>query len=114
MEDDVLHLTGELRRSLKLPVTRSEAEIREFCFNFNSTSLVFCTVSGAARLQGQRMDLLLIDEAAQLKECESLIPVALRRLKRAVLIGDECQAASCQLLSKARYNAVRCKTSWSQ
>jgi superfamily I DNA and/or RNA helicase len=37
------------------------------------------------------MDLFLIDEAAQLKECESLIPLQLRGLKHAVLIGDECQ-----------------------
>ena len=37
------------------------------------------------------MDLLLIDEAAQLKECESLIPLQLHGLKHAVLIGDECQ-----------------------
>ncbi|CAN6272411.1 unnamed protein product [Urochloa humidicola] len=37
------------------------------------------------------MHLLLIDEAAQLKECESLIPLQLQGLKHAVLIGDECQ-----------------------
>ncbi|KAF7075281.1 hypothetical protein CFC21_080064, partial [Triticum aestivum] len=35
-------------------------------------------------------ELLVIDEAAQLKECESLIPLQLG-IHRAVLIGDECQ-----------------------
>ncbi|GJN01953.1 hypothetical protein PR202_ga19258 [Eleusine coracana subsp. coracana] len=42
-------------------------------------------------MNGQKMDLLLIDEAAQLKECESLIPLQVSGLKHAVLIGDECQ-----------------------
>jgi hypothetical protein len=78
---DILFLTGALNRGLKLPLTRSEARIKEFCFE--SASLVFCTVSGSAKMLGQRMDLLLIDEAAQLKECESLIPLQLYGLKHA-------------------------------
>ncbi|WVZ76720.1 hypothetical protein U9M48_024672 [Paspalum notatum var. saurae] len=87
---DILFLTRALHRGLKLPLTTgSEAQIREFCLE--SAPLVFCTVSGSAKLQGQRMDLILIDEAAQLKECESLIPLQLHGLKHAVLIGDECQ-----------------------
>ncbi|KAG0532610.1 hypothetical protein BDA96_04G122100 [Sorghum bicolor] len=86
---DILFLTRALNRGLKLPLTRSEKQIMEFCFE--SASLVFCTVSGSAKMLGQRMDLLLIDEAAQLKECESLIPLQLYGLKHAVLIGDECQ-----------------------
>jgi senataxin len=48
-------------------------------------------VSGSAKLNAQKMDLLLIDEAGQLKECESLIPLQLFGLKHVVLIGDECQ-----------------------
>ncbi|CAN6237930.1 unnamed protein product [Urochloa humidicola] len=86
---DILFLTGALNRGLKLPLTHSVAQIKEFCLE--SASLVFCTVSVSAKLRGQRMDLLLIDEAAQLKECESLIPLQLQGLKHAVLIGDECQ-----------------------
>ncbi|KAI3945648.1 hypothetical protein MKW92_004847, partial [Papaver armeniacum] len=36
------------------------------------------------------LDLLVIDEAAQLKECESVIPMQLDAIRHAVLIGDEC------------------------
>jgi senataxin len=35
--------------------------------------------------------LLVIDEAAQLKECESTIPLQLSGLRHAILIGDERQ-----------------------
>ncbi|KAF2298165.1 hypothetical protein GH714_016701 [Hevea brasiliensis] len=37
------------------------------------------------------MNLLVIDEAAQLKECESTIPLQLPGIRHAILIGDECQ-----------------------
>ncbi|XP_026408999.1 regulator of nonsense transcripts 1 homolog [Papaver somniferum] len=36
------------------------------------------------------LDLLVIDEAAQLKECESVIPMQLKAIQHAVLIGNEC------------------------
>ncbi|XP_062224896.1 LOW QUALITY PROTEIN: helicase sen1-like [Phragmites australis] len=85
----IVGVTGTLIRDLELPVTRSYFRIKEFCLV--SASLIFCTVSGSAKLNGQRIDLLLIDEAAQLKECESLVPLQLSGLKHAVLIGDECQ-----------------------
>jgi senataxin len=42
-------------------------------------------------MTNKKLELLVIDEAAQLKECETLIPLRLRTLKHAVLIGDECQ-----------------------
>ncbi|CAL5025804.1 unnamed protein product [Urochloa decumbens] len=85
----ILGITRTLLRELKLPVTRSDSSIKKFCLR--SASFVFCTVSGSAKLNAQKMDLLLIDEAGQLKECESLIPLQLSGLKHAVLIGDECQ-----------------------
>ncbi|CAL5069582.1 unnamed protein product [Urochloa decumbens] len=85
----ILGITRTLLRELKLPVTRSDFSIKKFCLR--SASFVFCTVSGSAKLNAQKMDLLLIDEAGQLKECESLIPLQLSGLKHAVLIGDECQ-----------------------
>ncbi|CAN6236027.1 unnamed protein product [Urochloa humidicola] len=85
----ILSITRTLLRDLKLPVTRSEFSIKKFCLR--SASFVFCTVSGSAKLNVQKMDLLLIDEAGQLKECEYLIPLQLSGLKHAVLIGDECQ-----------------------
>ncbi|CAN6229300.1 unnamed protein product [Urochloa humidicola] len=37
------------------------------------------------------LELLIVDEAAQLKECETLIPLQLPGLKQAVFIGDEYQ-----------------------
>ncbi|XP_066344368.1 helicase sen1-like [Miscanthus floridulus] len=85
----ILDVTRTLLRELKLPVTRSDFRIKKFCLG--SAPFIFCTVSGSAKLNNQKMDLLLIDEAAQLKECESLIPMQLSGLKHAVLIGDECQ-----------------------
>ncbi|KAM7466484.1 hypothetical protein LguiB_014046 [Lonicera macranthoides] len=57
-------------------------------------SLIFCTVSSSYKLHSVEMEplnLLLIDEAAQLKECESTIPLQLHGMKHAILIGDECQ-----------------------
>ncbi|KAI3981019.1 hypothetical protein MKX01_012174 [Papaver californicum] len=36
------------------------------------------------------LDLLVIDGASQLKECESVIPTQLKAIRHAVLIGDEC------------------------
>ncbi|PWA91974.1 uvrD-like Helicase, ATP-binding domain, P-loop containing nucleoside triphosphate hydrolase [Artemisia annua] len=37
------------------------------------------------------LNILVIDEAAQLKEAESTIPLQLPGMKHAILIGDECQ-----------------------
>jgi senataxin len=39
----------------------------------------------------KEVEFLVIDEAAQLKECESAIPLQLLGLKRCILIGDERQ-----------------------
>ncbi|OEL20714.1 hypothetical protein BAE44_0018267 [Dichanthelium oligosanthes] len=62
----ILGVTRTLLRDLKLPVTRSDFKIKKFCLR--SASFIFCTVSGSAKLNAQKMDLLLIDEAGQLKE----------------------------------------------
>ncbi|XP_044318466.1 helicase sen1-like [Triticum aestivum] len=99
----ILDVTRTLMRDLKLPLTRKFYKIKEFCME--SASLIFCTVSGSAKLEGEAMDMLLIDEAAQLKECESLIPLQLSGLKHAVLIGDECQL-SAMVKSKVSDNAL--------
>ncbi|PNT61707.1 helicase SEN1 [Brachypodium distachyon] len=85
----ILSVTRTLMRDLKLPPTRQSGTIKKFCVR--NASLVFCTVCGSAKLNDQKMDLLLIDEAAQLKECESLIPLQVSGLKHVVLIGEECQ-----------------------
>ncbi|KAJ4972465.1 hypothetical protein NE237_005639 [Protea cynaroides] len=66
--------------------------IRELCFQ--SASLIFCTSSCSYQLHSSEMEplnLLVIDEAAQLKECESAIPLQLPGIRNAILIGDEYQ-----------------------
>nr|TKS15567.1 hypothetical protein D5086_0000032620 [Populus alba] len=53
-----------------------------------------CQFSCSAKLHTEGMKpikMLVVDEAAQLKECESTIPLQLSGLRHAVLIGDERQ-----------------------
>jgi len=55
------------------------------------------TASGSFMLHSldiKPLDILVIDEAAQLKECESIIPLLLPEINHAVLIGDEHQQPS--------------------
>ncbi|PKI51301.1 hypothetical protein CRG98_028305 [Punica granatum] len=80
---------------LKLPSFMSKDLIREFCFQ--SATLFFCTASNTYKLHFVDMEppkLLVIDEAAQLKECESVVPLQLAGLSHAVLVGDERQLPS--------------------
>ncbi|KAF3432421.1 hypothetical protein FNV43_RR27161 [Rhamnella rubrinervis] len=77
---------------LDLPNFRSRESIMEFCFQ--RASLIFCTVSSSFKLHRMEMEpltVLVIDEAAQLKECESTIPLQLPGVKHAILVGDEWQ-----------------------
>ncbi|XP_033514673.1 uncharacterized protein [Nicotiana tomentosiformis] len=53
--------------------------------------LIFCTASSSFKLHEADAELLVIDEAAQLKECESTIPLQIPGLRHAILIGDEWQ-----------------------
>nr|GMC62486.1 probable helicase MAGATAMA 3 isoform X1 [Ipomoea batatas] len=81
-----------LRGSIKLPNFSENYQIRNFCLKF--AVLLFCTVSSSSKLHSEGMapiELLVIDEAAQLKECESTIPLQLPGLCNAILIGDEKQ-----------------------
>jgi senataxin len=90
-----LSVLKTLRRSLEsihLPNVMNKQSIVDFCFQ--RASLILCTVSTSYKLKWVEMlplDLLIIDEAAQLKESESTIPLQLVNIKHAVLIGDECQ-----------------------
>jgi energy-coupling factor transporter ATP-binding protein EcfA2 len=85
-----LEKLSTLLSCLKLPLTSSKRTIRDFCIE--SASIVFCTVSSSTKVTAnKKLELLVVDEAAQLKECETLIPLRLWTLKHAVLIGDECQ-----------------------
>ncbi|GFQ02329.1 probable helicase magatama 3 [Phtheirospermum japonicum] len=67
-------------------------QIKNFCLQ--NACLILCTVSSSAKLhtEGMRpLDMVIIDEAAQLKECESCIPLQLYGLRHAILVGDEKQ-----------------------
>ncbi|CAJ2677794.1 unnamed protein product [Trifolium pratense] len=77
---------------LDLPDVVTEESIREFCFQ--TSSLIFSTASSSFKLHSvpmEPLDILVIDEAAQLKECESIIPLLLPDIKHVILVGDERQ-----------------------
>ncbi|KAA8532355.1 hypothetical protein F0562_032389 [Nyssa sinensis] len=77
---------------LKLPSFKNKHSIRRFCFQ--RASLIFCTASNSYKLHSEKIEplnLLVIDEAAQLKECESTIALQLLGIRHAILIGDEYQ-----------------------
>ncbi|XP_065632688.1 uncharacterized protein LOC111996915 isoform X2 [Quercus suber] len=92
---ECLSLLKELQGSFKeldLPSSMNKWSIMDFCFK--SASLIFCTASSSYMLHSVKMNplnILIIDEAAQLKECESIIPLQLPRLRHAILVGDERQ-----------------------
>nr|XP_043619922.1 uncharacterized protein LOC122591738 [Erigeron canadensis] len=78
--------------ALGLPDVVKRHAIVEFCFE--RASLIFCTTSSSYKLHMvpmKSLNILVIDEAAQLKEAESTIPLQLPGMKHAILIGDECQ-----------------------
>ncbi|CAB4265332.1 unnamed protein product [Prunus armeniaca] len=88
----ILRSLQDSLRGLILPNVRNEESLKEFCFQ--RASLIFCTASSSYKLHRVEMEpltLVVIDEAAQLKECESTIPLQLPGVKHAVLVGDECQ-----------------------
>ncbi|CAN1305943.1 Probable helicase MAGATAMA 3, partial [Linum perenne] len=80
-------------RKVKFPSLRNKYEIQDFCFQ--NASLIFCTASSSYKLHSvdmkEPLEVLVIDEAAQLKECESTIPLQLPGIRHAILVGDECQ-----------------------
>lgn len=55
----------------------------------NSTTDIFCLLKKSENFK--LLDMLIVDEAAQLKECETLIPLQLPGIRQAVFIGDEYQ-----------------------
>ncbi|XVF85499.1 hypothetical protein PTKIN_Ptkin17bG0122500 [Pterospermum kingtungense] len=77
---------------LKLPSVTNKDSIIEFCFQ--NALLFFSTASGSYKLfkvEIKPLNVLVIDEAAQLKECESAIPLQLPGIAHSVLVGDEWQ-----------------------
>ncbi|URD97754.1 tRNA-splicing endonuclease positive effector-related [Musa troglodytarum] len=97
-----------LEESLKqLPPISSKSAIQDFCLQ--NANIILCTASTSARLYKLKttkpFEMVVIDEAAQLKECESLIPLQILWLDHAVLIGDECQLPA-MVRSKAAENSL--------
>nr|DAD32598.1 TPA_asm: hypothetical protein HUJ06_011449 [Nelumbo nucifera] len=81
-----------LCETFSIPEFSDEDSIRKFCFR--SAHLIFCTASSSSKLQEELMtpmEIVVIDEAAQLKECESTIPLQLPGVRHAILIGDQHQ-----------------------
>jgi superfamily I DNA and/or RNA helicase len=56
--------------------------------------LVFCAPFNSSRAQHQKFNILVIDEATYLKECESMIPLAHTKIEHLLLIGDDMQLQS--------------------
>ncbi|KAF9664169.1 hypothetical protein SADUNF_Sadunf17G0128300 [Salix dunnii] len=89
---DCIQILNSLPRSFNVPNWFESYQVRDFCLA--NACLVFCTASSSSKLHTEGMTpikLLVVDEAAQLKECESTIPLQLSGLRHAVLIGDELQ-----------------------
>ncbi|KAK8956058.1 putative helicase MAGATAMA 3 [Platanthera guangdongensis] len=89
----LLQLFRHISRNFDLPILPDSASMEDFCLQ--NATLIFCTACSSFRLHNLKMEkplqFLLVDEAAQLKECESLIPLQLAGIVNAVLVGDECQ-----------------------
>jgi type I site-specific restriction endonuclease len=71
---------------------KNHRELEDSCLR--AAKLVFCTPCMSSRLKNQQYDILVIDEAANLKECESMIPLAMDGIKHVVLIRDDKQLQS--------------------
>ncbi|KAL6959711.1 hypothetical protein U1Q18_039864 [Sarracenia purpurea var. burkii] len=89
---ECLKILKYLRKTLSVPNVIGDSQIRHLCLQ--NACLIFCTASSSAKLHTPGMkpvELVVIDEAAQLKECESTIPLQLYGVRHAILIGDERQ-----------------------
>ncbi|XP_074320392.1 helicase sen1-like [Silene latifolia] len=90
---DLMKKKGKLLSILKellkrFPRPKFDGTLREFCLE--NARLIFCTASGSIKMQSS-VEMVVIDEAAQLKECESAIPLQLPGVRNALLIGDDRQ-----------------------
>ncbi|KAF6174660.1 hypothetical protein GIB67_006312 [Kingdonia uniflora] len=88
--DECLQILRVLQEQLTLPDFFERGLISDFCLQ--NSCLIFCTASSSACMDTTRpFKMLVVDEAAQLKECESVVPLQLPGVKHAILIGDERQ-----------------------
>ncbi|KAL0731257.1 hypothetical protein Bca4012_027351 [Brassica carinata] len=89
-KQDCVKILGSICEGIELPDFIGKFGLKRLCLD--NAHLIFCTASSSAKLHMScPIQLLVIDEAAQLKECESAIPLQLPGLRHAVLIGDEKQ-----------------------
>lgn len=90
---ECLEIIKSLSKTISVPKFRGYQKIKDFCLQ--NACLIFCTVSSSAKLHLIKkmtpFELVIIDEAAQVKECESSIPLQLPGIRHAVLVGDEKQ-----------------------
>ncbi|GKD15278.1 UvrD-like helicase, ATP-binding domain, P-loop containing nucleoside triphosphate hydrolase, partial [Tanacetum coccineum] len=73
---------------LALPCFSNTYAMKFFCFE--RASVIFCTTSSSFKLHAVNMEplnIVVIDEAAQLKEAESTIPLQLPGMKHDILVG---------------------------
>ncbi|KAM3389467.1 hypothetical protein ACQJBY_011549 [Aegilops geniculata] len=90
-----LKLLKDLLHSLNLPTGVDKNWVQSYCIR--NATLLFCTTSSSYRLHHMNiapLDVLIVDEAAQLRECELVIPLRLHWLKHVVLVGDDCQLSA--------------------
>ena len=90
--EEFLQILKCLSKKFTLPKFYTDDKIKKFCLE--KACLIFCTASSSVKLKMKGMtpvELLVIDEAAQLKECESTIPLQIPGLRHAILVGDEMQ-----------------------
>uniref|UniRef100_A0A453CUI5 UvrD-like helicase ATP-binding domain-containing protein n=1 Tax=Aegilops tauschii subsp. strangulata TaxID=200361 RepID=A0A453CUI5_AEGTS len=90
-----LKLLKDLQHSLNLPTGVEKDWVQSYCIR--NATLLFCTTSSSYRLHHMKiapLDVLIVDEAAQVRECELVIPLRLHWLKHVVLVGDDCQLSA--------------------
>uniref|UniRef100_A0A8I6WSC1 Uncharacterized protein n=1 Tax=Hordeum vulgare subsp. vulgare TaxID=112509 RepID=A0A8I6WSC1_HORVV len=90
-----LKLLKDLQHSLSLPTGVDKNWVQSYCMR--NATLLFCTTSSSYRLHHMKiapLDVLIVDEAAQVRECELVIPLRLHWLKHVVLVGDDCQLSA--------------------
>ncbi|KAI3722952.1 hypothetical protein L2E82_34185 [Cichorium intybus] len=81
-----------LQSILHFPEFKEKYEVKQFCLA--NAYLIFSTASSSINLHTngtKPLEVLVIDEAAQLKECEALIPLQLGGVQHVILVGDERQ-----------------------
>jgi senataxin len=110
--DECLSILSSLSVTIYLPnfynTDNMRVNVEIFCLS--SACLILCTASSSIKLNKAWMKaikVLVIDEAAQLKECESTIPLQLYGLCHCILIGDERQLPAL-VKSKVLLTAFNC------